>query len=80
MAPCKGSYELGQPIAIREVTYSNRHNGFYLYFARIVRPIWKRAIGEVSSVFSATPANGDLAATVLSSFNLLQGLRHFLRK
>lgn len=38
-----GNY-LGRAIGVTDVTYSGKHDGFILYFSRIIAPIWKSEV------------------------------------
>jgi len=39
-----GYADVGRPLTTTEVAYSGKHNGLALYFARMVKPIWKERI------------------------------------
>ncbi|KAL9646182.1 hypothetical protein ABK040_008055 [Willaertia magna] len=32
---------MGGPVTSPDISYSSQHNGLYLYFSRIIRPLWK---------------------------------------
>ncbi|CAB4057771.1 NUP155 [Lepeophtheirus salmonis] len=35
--------QFGSPV-MPEIQYSGKHNGLYLYFSRIIRPVWLNAV------------------------------------
>ncbi|KAI8144562.1 Non-repetitive/WGA-negative nucleoporin C-terminal-domain-containing protein [Fennellomyces sp. T-0311] len=40
-APAVGGNYLGKPVGANGTTFSGKHDGFALYFARLVAPVWK---------------------------------------
>ena len=48
-----------QPPVIPEMHFSARHNGLYLFFSRLIRPVWLATL--------VTPARADAAGQQLSS-------------
>ena len=60
--------------------FSGRHNGLYLYFGRILRPVWlmplARDVGKPQQPLLDSVVTSEELLTVLGQLNALKGFVH----
>jgi nuclear pore complex protein Nup155 len=76
-------HEMGGPISQPDISYSHTHNGLYLYFSRLVRPLWScplfaNKIDENQNIIDISPRfYEDQLADIKTS---LYGLADFFNR
>ncbi len=70
-----------QTTVMPEMHFSGKHNGLYLYFSRLVRPLWHRTLVVPSSANANVPLNSSVTAEEVDWIMIqLLDLKTFLEK
>ncbi|KAL2917260.1 hypothetical protein HK105_203325 [Polyrhizophydium stewartii] len=76
---------LGIPVSTFEVRFSAKHNGFAIYFARTLRPIWKKEIikritkSNGGEAWELVQTNDELMSVQMNLQSLARFLAHYVR-
>ncbi|KAG2215060.1 hypothetical protein INT45_006297, partial [Circinella minor] len=72
-----GNY-LGRAIGTSGTTYSGKHDGFALYFARLIAPVWKLKVFENSADRKKNEQRSKFQASLLKAQCELDHLKRFM--